>query len=54
MATSATSSAAETVGKRLAGERPGRMRALLVAAMVGVGTAAISYKLLRSEGGEPE
>ncbi len=47
-------SAAETVGERLAGERPGRMRALLTATVVGVTAATVTYKLLRSGGGEPE
>jgi hypothetical protein len=44
----AVTSAAETVGRRVAGERPGRMRALLVATAVGFGAAAMTYKLLRS------
>jgi hypothetical protein len=51
MATSAVQNAAETMG-RLAGERPGRLRSLLVAAMVGVGSATLTYKLLRSGGDE--
>ena len=54
MATSAATSAAETVGERLTGEQPGRMRALFTAALVGAGAAALTYKLLRSGGGEPE
>lgn len=41
-------SAAETVGKRIAGERPGRARALMVATMVGFGAATMTYKLLRN------
>jgi hypothetical protein len=49
-----TSSAAETVGERLAGEQPGRMRSLFTATVVGVATATIAYKLLRSGAGEPE
>jgi len=48
------SSAAETVGERIAGEQPGRMRALFTATVVGVAAAALTYKLLRSGGGEPE
>jgi hypothetical protein len=44
-------SAAETVGRRVAGERPGRMRALLVATAVGFGVATMTYKLLRSGAG---
>jgi hypothetical protein len=42
-----TSYAAETAGKRLAGERVSRARALLVAGGAGVGTAVLVYKLLR-------
>ena len=52
MATSAVQTAAETMGRRLAGERPGRLRSLLVAAMVGGGSATLIYKLLRSGGDE--
>ena len=50
MASSAMQTAAETVGKRLAGEQPGRFRSLLVATGVGVGAAVLAYKLLRSGG----
>jgi hypothetical protein len=46
------SSAAETVGEKLAGERPGRMRALVTATVVGIGASVLTYKLLRSGGGE--
>jgi hypothetical protein len=42
-----TSRAAETAGKRLAGERVSRTRALYTAAVVGIGAAALTYKLLR-------
>jgi 2-methylcitrate dehydratase PrpD len=49
----AAEAAAETVGARLAGERPGRMRALATATVVGFAAAALTYKLLRS-GGTPE
>jgi hypothetical protein len=42
-----TSTAAETAGKRLAGERVSRTRALYTAAVVGIGAAALTYKLLR-------
>ena len=52
MATSAAQTAAETMGRKLAGERPGRLRSLLVAAMIGVGSATLTYKLLRSGGDE--
>ena len=45
-------SAAETVGRRIAGEQPGRMRALMVATAVGFGAATVTYKLLRSGAGE--
>jgi hypothetical protein len=50
MASSAVESAAETVGKRLAGEKPGRFRSLVIAAGAGVGAAVLVYKLLRSGG----
>lgn len=50
MASSAVESAAETVGKRLAGERPGRFRSLVIATGAGVGAAVLTYKLLRSGG----
>ena len=42
-----SSQAAETAGRRLAGERVSRARALLAAGVVGVGAAALTYKLLR-------
>jgi hypothetical protein len=42
-----TSYAAETAGRRLAGERASRTRALVTAGAVGVGTAVLVYKLLR-------
>ena len=52
MATSAAETAAETVGERLAGEQPGRLRALATSTVVGVAAAVVTYKLLRSGGGE--
>ena len=42
-----TSYAAETAGKRLAGKRAWRTRALVTAGVAGVGTAVLVYKLLR-------
>ena len=42
-----TSYAAETAGKRLAGERASPTRALITAGVAGVGTAVLVYKLLR-------
>src|SRR5204863_7412168 len=42
-----TSHAAETAGKRLAGERVSRTRALIAAGVAGVGAATLVYKLLR-------
>jgi hypothetical protein len=36
-----------TVAKRLAGDRPAVMRALLVAIMVGIVAAVLAYKLMR-------
>jgi len=47
-----TASAAETVTRRMGGERPGRMRALMVATTVGFGAAVMTYKLLRSGAGD--
>ena len=43
-----TSQVAETAGRRLAGERVSRARALLTAGVVGVGAATLVYKVLRS------
>ena len=43
--------AAETVGERLAGGRPSRFSAFLVAGMVANGSGVLTYRLLR--GGEP-
>jgi hypothetical protein len=40
----------ETAVGRLFGERPGRMRALMVSLIVGAGAGVMTYKLLRSEG----
>jgi hypothetical protein len=42
--------AAETVGERLAGERPSRARALFVAGVAAAGAGALTYRLLRSGG----
>jgi hypothetical protein len=42
-----SSRAAETAGRRLAGERASRTQALFTAAVVGIGAAALTYKLLR-------
>lgn len=42
-----TSHAAETAGRRVAGERASRTRALMAAGVVGVGAAVLTYKLLR-------
>jgi hypothetical protein len=50
MASSAVESAAETVGQRLAGEKPGLFRSLVIATGVGIGAAVLTYKLLRSGG----
>jgi hypothetical protein len=44
--------AAETAGKRLAGERPGRMRSFAVACIAGVAAGTLTYKLLRSGAGD--
>jgi hypothetical protein len=36
-----------TLAKRLKGDRPSVVRALLVAIMVGIGAAVVAYKLMR-------
>jgi len=38
----------DVVAKRLKGERPGVLRALLVALLIGIAAAVIAYKLMRS------
>ena len=38
-----------TVAKRLKGDRPSAMRALLVAIMVGIAAAVLAYKLMRMQ-----
>ena len=38
------------VADRVAGDSPGRLRSLVAAAAVGVACAALTYRLLRSEG----
>jgi hypothetical protein len=43
-----TSQAAETAGRRLAGEEISRSRALVAAGVAGFGTAVLVYKLLRA------
>lgn len=40
----------DTVADRVAGERPGRARAVIVAAVAGFGAAMLAYRLLRSGG----
>ena len=42
-----TSYAAETAGRRLAGESVSRTRAMIAAGVVGIGAAVLTYKLLR-------
>jgi len=49
-----TSFVAETAEKRLAGERPSRTRAFLVASMAAVGAGALIYRVLRSTRGTDE
>ena len=39
--------AADVIGDRIQGSRPGRLRALLVAAAAGITVAVVTYKLLR-------
>jgi len=38
-----------TVAKRLEGDRPSIVRALLAAVAVGVGAAVLTYKLMRTQ-----
>jgi hypothetical protein len=38
----------DAVAKRLKGERPGVLRALVVALLIGVAAAVIAYKLMRT------
>ena len=38
----------KTVGKRVSGSKPGALRSLAVAAMVGVAAAVLTYRALRS------
>ena len=38
----------ETFVKRLKGERPGRLRALLAASLIGIAAAVVAYKLMRT------
>jgi hypothetical protein len=44
----------EAVEQRLEGGRPGRLRALLAAVVVGVSVAVLVYRLLRSRQGSGE
>ena len=39
---------AETVGRRAAGDRPSRTRAVIVSGVAGVAVAVLVYKLLRT------
>jgi len=49
-AEAAVGKVAEAAGKRVRGDRVSRTTALLAAAVVGVGAAVATYKLLRSGG----
>ncbi|MBD0282883.1 MAG: hypothetical protein ICV69_11930 [Thermoleophilaceae bacterium] len=40
----------DALGKRVQGDRPSVVRALVVALMVGVGAAVATYKLMRTQG----
>jgi hypothetical protein len=53
MTATAAETVGETVGARLAGERPSRAKAVLMAGMAGVAAAVLTYRLLRSDR-EPE
>jgi hypothetical protein len=41
----------EALGSKVAGHRPGRFRAAVAAAAVGMGAAVLTYRVLRSEAG---
>jgi hypothetical protein len=43
-----------TVAERAMGQQPGRTRAIAAAVFAGVATAAATYKLLRSAGGDED
>jgi hypothetical protein len=45
----ALGTAAETVVRRLVGQRPSRFRALVVSAGAGTGTGTLTYKVLRAD-----
>lgn len=47
----AVGTVAEAAGKRVGGSPVSRPKALLASAIVGVGAAVATYKLLRSAGG---
>ena len=38
----------DAVAKRLKGERPGVLRALLVALLIGIAAGVVAYKLMRT------
>ena len=38
----------DAFAKRLKGERPGMLRALLVALLIGIAAAVVAYKLMRA------
>ena len=50
MASAATRTVGKTVVNRMTGSRPGSFKSLIVAVIVGAGTAALTYKMLRSGG----
>jgi hypothetical protein len=43
-----------TMAERAMGQQPGRTRAMAAALFAGVATAAATYKLLRSAGGDED
>jgi|SoiMethySBSTD1v2_1073268.scaffolds.fasta_scaffold752671_1 hypothetical protein len=46
----AVKSVAPAVADRVSGKQPSRMRSLLAAAVVGAGSAVLTYRLLRGQG----
>jgi hypothetical protein len=52
MASAALRNVGEAVAQRARGDVPGRARAMVAAVAAGAATAVLTYKLLRSTGGE--
>jgi hypothetical protein len=48
MTSSAARATGKAFGKRVSGQKPGPIRAIVAATVVGVGVAILTYRLLRS------